>query len=183
MPSFLFSNDFTKLERRVYMKAARFACRELGCEQADATIEIRKVNLGRHTKGGLGRLDKDRFTLALHRDNDPCEIVHTLGHELIHFAQFMRGDLDERSNGFEAPPTILWKGKAYGSVDIRKEGGKAAYLALPWEKEAFAKHEELFRKVTDHIPAEDRIALDEEASDRVTSIDLIDLLRMLARAS
>jgi hypothetical protein len=56
----------------------------------------------------------------------------TLAHELTHVAQFAKGTLKVTPKGKR------WKGKFYGR--------NVAYLQQPWEIDAFAKQELIFRR-------------------------------------
>lgn len=60
------------------------------------------------------------------------ELGITLAHELTHVAQFAKGTLKVTPKGKR------WKGKFYGR-DV-------AYLQQPWEIDAFAKQELIFRR-------------------------------------
>jgi len=57
----------------------------------------------------------------------------TLGHELTHVAQLMRGTLKKLPDGAH-----IWAGKKYSK--------KTKYMDQPWELQAFAKQEILFRR-------------------------------------
>lgn len=60
------------------------------------------------------------------------ELGITLAHELTHVAQFAKGTLQVTPKGKR------WKGKFYGR--------NVAYLQQPWEIDAFAKQELIFRR-------------------------------------
>ena len=59
----------------------------------------------------------------------------TLAHELTHVAQFAKGTLQLTPKGKR------WKGRFYGR--------NVAYLQQPWEINAFAKQELIFRRAID----------------------------------
>jgi hypothetical protein len=159
MPTFNFSDDYSPLEKRVFMRAARVACRELKADQYDASIGFVRGPLPRSSKAAIACVGPKEYLLITNSDMTPLDIVHAIGHELIHFHQFARGDMREQ------PGRIIWKGKSFPVVHFERDGAKA-YLNQPWEKEAFAKHDELFKAVVAKIPKADREALDEEFLNR-----------------
>jgi hypothetical protein len=60
------------------------------------------------------------------------DIGLTLAHEMVHVRQFAKGILKSK-NGVN-----YWKGKRYSK--------KTKYLDCPWEQDAFARQEIIFRK-------------------------------------
>ena len=74
----------------------------------------------------------DTYLIVLKPLKDLQALGATLAHELTHVAQFAKGTLQLTPRG------KLWKGKYYGR--------KVPYLDQPWEIQAFAKQEILFRR-------------------------------------
>ena len=74
----------------------------------------------------------DTYLIVLKPLKDLQALGATLAHELTHVAQFAKGTLQLTPRG------KLWKGKYYGR--------KTPYLDQPWEIQAFAKQEILFRR-------------------------------------
>ena len=74
----------------------------------------------------------DTYLVVIKPQKDKTLLGATLAHELTHVAQFAKGTLQLTPSG------KLWKGKYYGR--------KTPYLDQPWEIQAFAKQEILFRR-------------------------------------
>ena len=74
----------------------------------------------------------DTYLIVLKPLKDLQALGATLAHELTHVAQFAKGTLQLTPRG------NLWKGKYYGR--------KVPYLDQPWEIQAFAKQEIVFRR-------------------------------------
>lgn len=74
----------------------------------------------------------DTYLVVLRPVKDIAVLGATLAHELTHVAQFAKGTLQLTPRG------KLWKGKYYGR--------KVPYLDQPWEIQAFAKQEIVFRR-------------------------------------
>jgi hypothetical protein len=75
------------------------------------------------------------YLVVLKPKSNLCELGVTLAHELTHVAQFAKGTLKVTPKGKR------WKGKFYGR--------SVAYLQQPWEVQAFAKQELIFRRAID----------------------------------
>jgi hypothetical protein len=74
----------------------------------------------------------DTYLVVLKPVKDLQALGATLAHELTHVAQFAKGTLQLRPRG------KVWKGRYYGR--------RVPYLDQPWEIQAFAKQEILFRR-------------------------------------
>jgi hypothetical protein len=74
----------------------------------------------------------DTYLVVLKPTRDLLALGATLAHELTHVAQFAKGTLQLTPRG------KLWKGKYYGR--------RVPYLDQPWEIQAFAKQEIVFRR-------------------------------------
>jgi hypothetical protein len=77
----------------------------------------------------------DTYLVVLKPNRDLCALGVTLAHELTHVAQFAKGLLKV------APKGKIWNGRFYGR--------RVAYLQQPWELQAFAKQEIIFRRAID----------------------------------
>ena len=75
------------------------------------------------------------YLIVLKPKRDLYALGVTLAHELTHVAQFAKGVLKV------APKGKIWNGKFYGRG--------VAYLQQPWEVQAFAKQEIIFRRAID----------------------------------
>jgi len=74
----------------------------------------------------------DTYLVVLKPVKDLQALGATLAHELTHVAQFAKGTLQVTPRGKR------WKGKFYGL--------RTPYLDQPWEIQAFAKQEIVFRR-------------------------------------
>jgi hypothetical protein len=74
----------------------------------------------------------DTFLVVLKPTKDILNLGITLAHELTHVAQFANGTLQATPKGKK------WKGKFYPN--------KHPYLDQPWEIQAFARQEIVFRR-------------------------------------
>jgi len=66
---------------------------------------------------------------------NPIELGVTLAHELVHVRQLAKGIMQVTARGKK------WKGKFYS--------GRTPYLDQPWEQDAFARQEIVFRRAID----------------------------------
>jgi len=177
MPTFNFADNFSELERRAYRRACHLISRELGVEKRDATINVMRTDIGWQNKALINQIADDHFVLIINNDLSPCEVVYSLGHELIHFWQYVRGDLVDVPD----KKLIIWKGEQFEPVDsmLDPEG----YVNQPWEAEAFEIHLNLFYRVTVQMPLEERQALSKEFEAKDHPNELIQLLQVLAENS
>ena len=74
----------------------------------------------------------DTYLVVIKPVKDKAALGATLAHELTHVAQFAKGTLQLTPRGKR------WKGKYYGR--------RVPYLDQPWEIQAFAKQEIIFRR-------------------------------------
>ena len=73
--------------------------------------------------------DKRSIEITLARkDLTLDQMMHNLAHELIHAKQYLKGELSSYKH--------MWKGKDYS---------ECSYLTLPWEQEAYANEEKLYK--------------------------------------
>jgi hypothetical protein len=85
-----------------------------------------------HSGQTIPLLGIDTFLVVLKPTRRLEELGVTLAHELTHVAQFAKGTLKV------SPTGKIWNGKFYAN-DV-------AYLQQPWEIDAFAKQEIIFRR-------------------------------------
>jgi hypothetical protein len=159
MPTFNFSENFTMLERRVYMRTCRLLGRMLGIEHHDATINIMRVNLPDSSKALVERVCADQFIMLVDGSMPPNEVVHAIGHEMVHVDQYMRGDLVD----VPGKRAVIWKGVHFDAVDPQVD--PQGYLNQPWEKEAFDRHTILYHDVAVQLADVDRAAIMNEWLD------------------
>lgn len=74
----------------------------------------------------------DTYLVVIKPTRDLMSLGATLAHELTHVAQFAKGTLKLTPKGKR------WKGKYYGR--------NVPYLSQPWEIQAFAQQEIVFRR-------------------------------------
>lgn len=77
----------------------------------------------------------DSYIVVIKPHRKLKDIGFTLAHEMVHVRQMAKGILKPAKNG------TIWAGKHYSK--------KTKYLDMPWELDAFAKQEILFRKAID----------------------------------
>lgn len=77
----------------------------------------------------------DTFLVVLKPTRNWITLGVTLAHELTHVAQFAKGHLKPTAKG------TMWKGRLYKR--------NHPYLDQPWEIQAFAKQEIVFRRAID----------------------------------
>jgi hypothetical protein len=156
-----FSNDFSAIEKRVYLLAAQAAYDTLRIEKP-ATLRFEIKALPGTAMGCVQKSSDDPpevFIILLDACNMPYQNCFAIGHEMIHVRQYLYGDLMMPEDD---STELLWKGKPYLSVRGDQDG--AAYLALPWEAEAAEIHVGVYRDICKAIPPEERRALDTERS-------------------
>ncbi len=141
---------------------------EIERKQLRSPVNLSPQLIGKEgTIAGICKVGPRRFELVTNALKAPHDIVFGIGHELIHYHQFMRGDLDE---AYERR-VLIWKGVEYPmTMEPPKKGDKKAvnsYRNQPWEKEAFKYHEKLFAEVCKHLPDEDRDAVEDEYDRRM----------------
>jgi hypothetical protein len=116
--------------------AAAFYANELGILDADATVLIERKFLNGENDGFVVALPSEgAYFITLHRGETPRDIYETLAHEMVHVAQYIRGDLKDDKN------TINFRGIDYpAKCSIEEE------LYRPWELEAYALQMGLYYK-------------------------------------
>lgn len=97
--------------------------------------------IGGHALGGYSNgLKEMRLNFDLLKTADDLLAVQC--HEMIHCAQYMRGDLKDYSEG------CIWKGKPYRHEIIHFANRSGiADAALPWETEAYGNMKAVAKQV------------------------------------
>ena len=92
-------------------------------------VEITIVNECEEDLYGVCWGDKQSIEITLARKGLTLdEMMQNLAHELVHAKQYLKGEL--------SPYKHMWKGKDYSTY---------SYTTLPWEEEAYANEEKLYR--------------------------------------
>jgi hypothetical protein len=102
----------------------------------DSSVDLRKAPLGK-VEGLCSKGARDHQVIVVNSDRTLLASIFTLGHETVHVKQYLTGQLREDQGG------ILWQGKHY--YPHWMASNPANYLRLPWEAEAFAKQDYLYR--------------------------------------
>ena len=76
--------------------------------------------------------DIDTYLVVVNSTKRITDMGITLAHEMVHVRQMAKGILKTTPNG------TVWNGKKYSK--------KTKYLDQPWEQDAFAKQELVFRR-------------------------------------
>ena len=84
------------------------------------------------------KISDDIYVVTINSNQPVKDIGITLAHELVHVKQMIRGQL--KTNG----RSEFWMGKRYSN--------KTSYMNRPWELEAFAKQEIMFRRALESSP-------------------------------
>lgn len=100
-------------------------------------VEISKKDAGEGNDGCTVALPAlDAFVISL-KPGKAHEVGITLAHEMVHVKQLARGTL-KTVNGVR-----YWRGQRYSK--------RTKYMNSPWELEAFAKQEILFRRAIERL--------------------------------
>jgi hypothetical protein len=94
------------------------------------------VIIERCTPGDVGYtipVGTNSYAVVLAPNRNLTELGMTLSHEMVHVRQMARGILKKGKGG-----AYFWAGKSYSK--------KTPYLSMPWELDAFARTEILFRR-------------------------------------
>ena len=111
---------------------------QLGLTRSRKTLYIRVANEGAdHNDGETHCFDMiDSYVILLKPTRQLEKLGVTLAHELVHVRQLAKGILKSLGNGKR-----MWAGKVYGK--------KTKYLDMPWEIDAYAQQELVFRRAID----------------------------------
>ncbi len=108
--------------------------RHLGLTNSRKTLVV-KVEHDEHTHLGYTvPIDPlDAYIVVVKPIRKLKDMGLTLAHEMVHVRQMAKGILKPVGNGVN-----IWAGKKYGK--------RTKYLDMPWEQDAFARTELLFRR-------------------------------------
>jgi len=110
--------------RKRYVKRAVFAARLLGIEDFELNIlEVCKDTYSYAVKEG-----PKKYLICIREDLPKSMIMDFLGHEMVHIAQYVRGDMEDHPCG------TLWKGELFDDGEHLSD----LYFMSPWEMEARA---------------------------------------------
>lgn len=149
MGTLLLDSSFTKLERTILHKTFRCNCRELGIDQRDFSVQVRRQHLGDpgHYAAVL-QVEPDFFDMVVNSNGfNLFDATSYFGHEAVHMKQHLHDEL------IDCPFGQIWKGQLYPFHIIKD---KANYLKLPWEQEAFGRQVELQKAALRSLTPEER---------------------------
>jgi hypothetical protein len=106
---------------------------QLGLDSSRKALVVQIENDGTDNMGSTIPVDAlDSYIVVVKPHRKLKDIGFTLAHEMVHVRQMAKGILKSVKNGH------TWAGKRYSN--------KTKYLDQPWEQDAFARQEILFRK-------------------------------------
>jgi hypothetical protein len=111
--------------------------KQLRLERSNKTLFI-SLDANCPHSGLANKISDDFYVVTINSNQQVKDIGITLAHELVHIKQMVRGQL--KTNG----RSEFWMGKRYSS--------KTSYMNRPWELEAFAKQEIMFRRALESSP-------------------------------
>src|SRR6266852_4125055 len=102
-----FSDDFTAKEQNILAKTFQANCQHLGIGEADWSVIISRKKLGpKQHQGSMARVGPNTFVVMLNSNGfNLFEGISVLGHEAVHIAQYLRGDLNDNEQG------CCWRGQ------------------------------------------------------------------------
>lgn len=150
MPTLNFDDGFDKMERIILTKTFRANCDRLGIKDRDCSVALRRGHLGAEMhQGKMTMIEPDQFLIILNANGfNLFEAISTLGHETVHIAQHLRGDMVD-APGAEG---ITWKDQFFPTEVFTR-----MYQHLPWEREAFKLQPELHKHALDQLSREDSL--------------------------
>lgn len=143
MPTVLFDDNFDDKEKVILAKTFKTNCKHLNIDGADCTVTIRReFNQRKNKQGWMTRIGADHFLVMLNSNGfNLFEGISILGHEVVHIAQYLRGDLtDDAAN-------CIWRGQHFPAFLC-----ELIYQELPWEREAFELQPKLHKHAIDALP-------------------------------
>ena len=106
---------------------------QLGLDSSRKAVIIQIEDDGTANMGSTIPVDVlDSYIVVVKPHRNLKEIGFTLAHEMVHVRQMAKGILKSVKNGY------MWAGKRYSN--------KTKYLDMPWEQDAFARQEIIFRR-------------------------------------
>jgi hypothetical protein len=122
----------TQLTRKFLTAIMPSMIEQLGLQKSKKAVVIRVAD----ECDGLGMtvpIDILNSYIVVIKPGPVSRIGLTLAHEMVHVRQMAKGFLKTNKNG-----SAIWCGKKYSK--------KTKYLEQPWELDAFARQEIIFRK-------------------------------------
>ena len=108
--------------------------KQLGLTTSRKVLVVKIENDGTPNQGYTLPMDPlDAYIVVVKPTRKLKDMGLTLAHEMVHVRQMAKGILKPSGNGVN-----YWAGKKYGK--------KTKYLDMPWEQDAFARTEILFRR-------------------------------------
>jgi hypothetical protein len=109
---------------------------QLGLDSSRKAVVIQIEDDGTDNMGSTIPVDAlDSYIVVVKPHRKLKDIGFTLAHEMVHVRQMAKGILKSVKNGH------TWAGKRYSN--------KTKYLDMPWEQDAFARQEIIFRRALD----------------------------------
>jgi hypothetical protein len=106
---------------------------QLGLDSSRKAVVIHIEDDGTANMGSTIPVDAlDSYIVVVKPHRKLKDIGFTLAHEMVHVRQMAKGILKSVKNGH------TWAGKRYSN--------KTKYLDMPWEQDAFARQEIIFRR-------------------------------------
>jgi hypothetical protein len=106
---------------------------QLGLDSSRKAVVIQIEDDGTPNMGTTIPIDVlNSYIVVVKPHRNLKEIGFTLAHEMVHVRQMAKGILKSVKNGH------TWAGKRYSN--------KTKYLDMPWEQDAFARQEIIFRR-------------------------------------
>ena len=106
---------------------------QLGLDSSRKAVVIQIEDDGTSNMGSTIPVDAlDSYIVVVKPHRKLKDIGFTLAHEMVHVRQMAKGILKSVKNGH------TWAGKRYSN--------KTKYLDMPWEQDAFARQEIIFRR-------------------------------------
>ena len=135
-----FSKSIPNKDRKLLEDASEFYLKALNISKSvlnntmlifsyvdmDFVASVRKINSG-------GKYNAFKVFISTRQAEDP--VLQSLAHEMVHVKQMLLGELEEEDDDEHAK----WNNTTM-SINVSID----EYYELPWEKEAYAKEEELY---------------------------------------
>src|SRR6266852_2847576 len=148
MPTIIFDDNFNNKEKVIHSKTFKANCEHLDITNHDCTVIVHRQHLGKKGhQGSMSRLASDHFLVLLNSNGfNLFEGISVLGHEAVHIAQYLRGDLNDNEQG------CCWRGQVFPKFICEASEN---YQHLPWEREAFDLQPKLHKRSLDILPRVD----------------------------
>jgi len=109
--------------------------RQLGLTRSKKFLQIIVDNTAENSGSCVNLHGIDTFLIVVRSRDGMFHMGVSLAHELTHVAQYAKGQLKQTAKGYK------WCGKFYGE--------NTKYTDMPWEINAFAKQEIVWRRAID----------------------------------